>query len=81
MDTREHKVGDFRICAKAIDTPLGGFVAGVALYRLDAAAGSAELVHSEDGLFRGHVFADAHAALVRAMDVGHQLLRSLAVVA
>lgn len=81
MDTRKRNVGDFEICAKAVDTPLGGYLAGVALHRLDSVAGTSELVHSEDRLFRGHVFPDAHSALVRAMDIGHQMVRSLAVVA
>ena len=82
MDIREHKAGDFRICAKALPRPGGGYLAGVELHRVPAEfSAHIDVVYSKDSLFHGRAFEDAHSAMVAAMDVGHQMVRRLATVA
>jgi hypothetical protein len=82
MDFRERKVGDFKIVAKAYPAAQGGFLAAVDVHRVQPELlPHVDVVYSNSKLFRGHQFEDAHSALVRAMDVGHQMVRGLLVVA
>jgi hypothetical protein len=82
MDTRERQVGDFKIVAKAYPAAQGGFIAAVDIQRVrPEMLPHVDVVYSNGKLFRGHQFEDAHSALVRAMDVGHQMIRGLITVA
>jgi hypothetical protein len=82
MDSRERKVGDFNIVAKAYPAAQGGFIAAVDIQRVrPEMLPHVDVVYSSQKLFKGHQFEDAHSALVRAMDVGHQMIRGLLVAA
>jgi hypothetical protein len=72
----------FKIVAKAYPAAQGGFIAAVDIQRVrPEMLPHVDVVYSNGKLFRGHQFEDAHSALVRAMDVGHQMIRGLITVA